>query len=145
MFAPNHQQPRLPFAHPRLPLGVGVDVRAVVIEEVALNVGMAGLDEKGNFIGPVIRVIAFPVGVVAEVVRPRRLQRQEIRVERVFVVRAIRVGNRDSLCSCVVFILSSASPVVSTTHRPVGEHRQLFAPWRPSPLTLASCATPSFP
>src|ERR1700675_2464753 len=47
ILAPNHQQPRLPLAHPRLPLGVGVDVRAVVIEEVALNIRLAGLAEKG--------------------------------------------------------------------------------------------------
>src|SRR5216684_5814892 len=43
ILAPNHQQSRLPFAHPRLPLGVGVDIRAVVIEEIALNIHLAGL------------------------------------------------------------------------------------------------------
>src|ERR1700686_1612460 len=59
IFAPNHQQPRLPFAHPCLPLGVRVDVRAVVIEEVALNIHLAGLAKKGKLIGPEIRVIAF--------------------------------------------------------------------------------------
>src|SRR6266481_9297274 len=63
ILAPNHQQPRLPFAHPRLPLGVGVDVRAVVIEEVALNIHLAGLAKKGKFICPEIRIIAFHVGV----------------------------------------------------------------------------------
>src|ERR1700730_17182104 len=43
ILAPNHQQSWLPFAYPRLPLGVGVDVRTVVIEEVALNIHLAGL------------------------------------------------------------------------------------------------------
>jgi hypothetical protein len=38
--------------------------RAVVVEEVALNVGLAGPVEKGEFIGPQIRVIAFHVGIV---------------------------------------------------------------------------------
>jgi len=44
----------LPFAHPFLPLGVGVDVRAVVIES-RLNIHLAGLAKKGKFIGPEIR------------------------------------------------------------------------------------------
>src|SRR6202051_600266 len=43
ILAPNHQQPRLFLSHPSLPLGVGVDVRTVVIEEVALNIHLAGL------------------------------------------------------------------------------------------------------
>src|ERR1700680_3153011 len=42
ILAPNHQQTRLTFAHPRLPLGVGLDVRAVVIEEVTLNIHLTG-------------------------------------------------------------------------------------------------------
>src|SRR6266446_9128021 len=82
ILAPNHQQPRLPFAHPRLPLGVGVDVRAVVIEEVALNIHLAGLAKKGKFIGPEIRVITFRIGVVPDMTRPRRRQRQEICTKR---------------------------------------------------------------
>src|SRR6266478_2164800 len=40
---PDHQQPRLFLSHPRLPLRVVIDVRAVVIEEVALNFGLAQL------------------------------------------------------------------------------------------------------
>src|SRR3989441_13271901 len=64
VFAPEDEKSRLLLAHPSLPLGVGVDVRAVVVEEVALNVGLAELVEKGKFIGPEIRVIAFQVGIV---------------------------------------------------------------------------------
>src|ERR1700686_198029 len=71
ILAPNPQQSRLPFAHPRLPLGVGVDVRAVVIEEVALNIHLAGLAKKGKFIGPEIRVIAFRIGIVPDMARSR--------------------------------------------------------------------------
>src|SRR6266478_6575158 len=52
VFAPDHQQARLLLAHPSLPLRVGVDVRAVVVEEVALNLGLAGLVEKVEFISP---------------------------------------------------------------------------------------------
>src|SRR6266566_8513063 len=71
ILAPNHQQSRLPFAHPRLPLGVGVDVRAVVIEEVALNIHLAGLAKKGKFIGPQVRVVALDVRVTPHMARPR--------------------------------------------------------------------------
>src|SRR5882762_6958120 len=71
ILTPNHQQPRLPFAHPCLPLGVGVDVRAVVIEEVALNIRLAGLAKKGKFIGPQVRVVALDVRVTPHMARPR--------------------------------------------------------------------------
>src|SRR6266403_4398880 len=71
IFAPNHQQPRLPFAHPCLPLGVGVDVRAVVVKEVALNIRLGGLAKKGKFIGPEIRGIELEVGIASYMARPR--------------------------------------------------------------------------
>src|SRR5713101_4585624 len=45
---PDHQQPRMFLSHPRLPLRVGIDVCAVVVEEVALNFGLARLVEKGK-------------------------------------------------------------------------------------------------
>jgi hypothetical protein len=61
----------LPFAHPCLPLGVGVDVRAVVIEEVALNIHLAGLAKKGKFIGLEIRGIALDVRIASYMARPR--------------------------------------------------------------------------
>src|SRR5207302_6572407 len=66
VLAPEDEQPRLPLAHPSLPLGVGVDIGAVVVEEVALNVGLAGLVEKGKLIGPEIRVIAFCVRIASD-------------------------------------------------------------------------------
>src|SRR6266850_1503196 len=69
VLAPEDEKPGLPLAHPCLPLGIGVDVRAVVVEEVALNVGLAGLVEKSEFIGPEIRVIALHVGIASDVAR----------------------------------------------------------------------------
>jgi len=57
--------------------------------EVALNVGLAGLVEKGEFVDPEIRVIAFHVGIVPDMARPRRLQRKEICAKRAFVGSAI--------------------------------------------------------
>ena len=89
VFVPEDEQPRLLLAHPSLPLGVGVDVRAVVVEEVALNVGLAGLVEKGKFIAPEIRVIAFNIGIATDMARPRRRERQEIGAKRAFVGSAI--------------------------------------------------------
>src|SRR5882762_4202276 len=64
--APEDEKPRLVFAHPGLPLGIRVYVCAVVVEEIALNVGLAGLAEKGEFIGPQIRVIAFDVRIAPD-------------------------------------------------------------------------------
>src|SRR5438094_6806543 len=74
VFAPEDEQPRLLLAHPGLPLGVGVDVGAVVVEEVALNLGLAGLAEKGKLIGPEIRVIAFYVWIASDMARACRRQ-----------------------------------------------------------------------
>ena len=54
-----------------------------------MNVGLAGLVEKGKFIGPEIRVIAFHVGIIPDVARPRRRQRQEICAKRAFIGSAI--------------------------------------------------------
>src|SRR5260370_11506877 len=71
VLAPTHQKPWLPFAHPCLPFGVGVDVRAVVIEEVALNIHLARLTKKGKLVGPKIRRVALDVRVAPYVARPR--------------------------------------------------------------------------
>src|SRR5438105_4682428 len=89
ILAPDHQQARLRLAHPRLPRGVGVDIRAVVVEEVALNLGLAGLAEEGKLVGPEIWVIAFHVGIVPDMARPRRRQRQESGAQRALVGGAI--------------------------------------------------------
>src|SRR5690348_4997638 len=40
VLAPDHQQPRLALTHPGLPLGIRLDVRPVVVEQIALNVGL---------------------------------------------------------------------------------------------------------
>src|SRR5579871_5778868 len=54
ILAPYHQQPRLLLAHPRLPLGVSIHVRPIVIKQVALYLILAGPAEKIEFIGPEI-------------------------------------------------------------------------------------------
>src|SRR5207302_3968631 len=87
--SPKSREARLLLPHPCLPFRVGVHVRAVVVEEVALNVGLARLVEKGKFIGPKIRVIAFHIGIVPDMARPRRRERQEISAKRAFVSSAI--------------------------------------------------------
>src|SRR6266481_5381773 len=43
ILTPDHQQSRLLLSHPSLPFGVTLDVGAVVVEKVALDVGLAGL------------------------------------------------------------------------------------------------------
>src|ERR1700751_1890338 len=58
ILTPDHQQARLLLAHPGLPFRVGVNVRPVVVEEVDLNIALAGLVEEVKFIGPEIGVIA---------------------------------------------------------------------------------------
>ena len=74
ILAPDHQQARLLLVYAGLPPGIVVDVGAVVVEEVALNLGLAGLIEKSKFVRPEIRVVACCVWVVTSVAASRRLQ-----------------------------------------------------------------------
>ena len=48
VLTPDYQQTRLLLAHPCLPFRVGVDIRSIIVEKVALNIGLAGLIEKSN-------------------------------------------------------------------------------------------------
>src|SRR5712671_5523535 len=85
VFAPNHEQARLPLAHPRLPGGICIDVRAVIVEEVALNVGLTWLTEKSEFVGPEIGVIVFHVRIIPDMASSRRREGQKIRAQLAFV------------------------------------------------------------
>src|SRR5580692_9717628 len=75
IFAPYHQQPRLLLAHPRLPLRVVLYIGSIVIEQIALNLGLAGLTNKTEFIHPEIGVVAFYVRVVADMSSTCRRER----------------------------------------------------------------------
>src|ERR1700722_17783433 len=75
VFAPKHEKPWQVTGHPRLPLGIRLNIRAVVVEQVALNVGLAGLVQKCEFIAPEIGVIALDVRIAPQMPRPRRRQR----------------------------------------------------------------------
>src|SRR6476646_2878334 len=87
VLAPDHQQTRLLLAHPRLPFRISFHICSVVIEQVALNIGLAGLIEKVEFISPEIGVIAFHLRIVPDMTRPRRLKREEICAKCSFVRR----------------------------------------------------------
>src|ERR1700733_1111302 len=100
ILTPDHQQAWLLLAHPGLPCGISVDVGAIVVKQVALNVGLPRLTEKGRFIGPEIRVIAFHVGIVPDMARPRGWQRQEICAKRAFVGSAISPKRPPCLPTC---------------------------------------------
>src|SRR5215472_14564036 len=78
VLAPDDQQARLLFAHPGLPLGIVLDVGAVVVKKIALNFYLAGAIEKVEFIGPEIRIVTFNIGIVDDVAGARGFERQEI-------------------------------------------------------------------
>src|SRR5258706_13689830 len=89
VLAPDHKESWLRLAHPRLPLGIGLDICAVVVEEIALNVGLARLIEKGELVRPEIRVVPAYVRIVADMSSPRGRERKKIRPQRAFVRRAV--------------------------------------------------------
>jgi hypothetical protein len=74
MFSRDRQKARLAAMHPILLFGVRVDIGAVVVEHVALNVGLARSTEKGKFIGSQTRVIAINVGITTDITRSRSFQ-----------------------------------------------------------------------
>jgi len=85
---PNHQQARLLLTHPSLPPGIVFDVGAVVIEEVALNIHLAGSLRKAN--SSVQRSgHSVPRWDRFDMARPRRLQRQQVGTKRAFVGGAV--------------------------------------------------------
>lgn len=60
--APYDKEGRLMVAEPLLPFGVGFDVVLVVVEEVELDIRLAGLVEEIVFIGPEVGVVERGVG-----------------------------------------------------------------------------------
>src|SRR6202030_2088276 len=89
VLTPDYQQTRLLLAHPCLPFRVGVDVRSIIVEKIALNVGLAGLIQKVKLVRPQIWIIALHVGIATDVSRPRRRQRKQIGAKSAFVRLAI--------------------------------------------------------
>src|ERR1700722_20420666 len=87
---PQHQKPGTVPDHPRLPLGIGIDIPAVVVEQVALNISLAGLAQICEFIRPEIGVIALDVRIAPYMPRPRRRQQQQITTQGRFVGGTIR-------------------------------------------------------
>ena len=71
MFSPDHKQARLFLAHPCLPLGISLDVCAVVVEQIALNLRLTWLAQEGKLICPQVRVVALDVWIIANVPRAR--------------------------------------------------------------------------
>src|SRR5580692_99512 len=72
---PRSPKARLRVAHPSLPFRVVVHIRSIVVEQVSLNLGLAGLAEKGEFIGPQIRVVAFHARIISNMAGTRCSQR----------------------------------------------------------------------
>jgi hypothetical protein len=74
VLSPDHEQPWLPFAHPGLPFRIGIDVRAVVVEKIALYLSLAGPIQKIKLVGPRVGIMALQVRIVSEVARARGLE-----------------------------------------------------------------------
>src|SRR4029077_11893963 len=89
VLTPNHEETRLSFLHPCLPFRVSVHVRSIVVEQIALNLRLSRLIQEVKLVPPQIRIIALHIRIVPDMARPRRLQRQEICAQRVFIGGAI--------------------------------------------------------
>ena len=89
VLTPNHEQTWSSLLHPCLPFRIGVDVRSIIVEKIALNFGLAGLIQKVKLVGPQIRIITFHIRIVPNVPRSRCRERKEIGAKRAFVSRAI--------------------------------------------------------
>jgi hypothetical protein len=67
VLSPKHEKLRLSFLHPHLPFGVGVYVGSIVVEQVALDLRLAGTIQKREFVGPEIGIIKFHIRIVPDV------------------------------------------------------------------------------
>ena len=65
MLAPQNQKPGLGLLYPCLPLWIGIDIRAVVIKQIALNLRLPGRIQKGEFIAPKIGVIELDIRIIS--------------------------------------------------------------------------------
>jgi hypothetical protein len=66
VLAPENQKLWLRLLEPCLPLRISIDVRAVVIEEIALNLRLPWRIQKCVLIGPKIRVIELDLRIVSD-------------------------------------------------------------------------------
>ena len=89
MLTPNDQQARLFLAHPSLPLRISLDVCAVVVEQIALNLRLTWLAQEGKLICPQVRVVALDVRIIANVARARGGEREQVCSELALVGGAI--------------------------------------------------------
>ena len=78
ILAPEDEQGRLVLPHPGLPLGVRIHIGPVVIEEVGLNVQLAGLVEEVEFVGPKVRVVALGLWIAASMAAAGSREGKEI-------------------------------------------------------------------
>src|SRR3984957_5330544 len=73
---PGHQQRRPVRAQPLLPGRIAGDVGLVVVEEVGLDVVLAGPPEEGELVGPQVRVVPLREGAAADVALAGRFWRE---------------------------------------------------------------------
>ena len=76
--APDDQQGRPVLAEPVLPGGVACHVGAVVVEQIGLDVLLAGLAEERELVGPQVRVVVLLVRAGPQVALPRRREGEEV-------------------------------------------------------------------
>src|SRR5438094_10001884 len=61
ILAPANPQARLLLAHPRLPLGIGIDIGAILVEQIALNLRFPRLSQKSELVRPPSRSVPSEV------------------------------------------------------------------------------------
>src|SRR5271168_4049657 len=71
VLSPDDEGRRLLLTKPRLPFRIRSDVGAVIVEEVGLNVCLAGSREKFIFALPGVRIVTLDVRARANVTLPR--------------------------------------------------------------------------
>jgi hypothetical protein len=88
--SPRHQQRRPVLAQPLLPGRVAGDVGPVVVEQVGLDVVLAGPAEEGELVIPQVRVVLLRDRAAADVPQPGRGGREEVLPQRRLMGGAVR-------------------------------------------------------
>src|SRR5258707_12682861 len=88
--APDHQSGRAVCAQPVLPLREGRDIVAIVVEQVRLDIGLAGTGQERDFVVPEVGVVALRMRRTVDVPEPGRVDRDQSRAVPRLVGGAIR-------------------------------------------------------
>src|ERR1700727_155451 len=73
--SPDDERRRSVLTQPGLPRRIRCDIRAIVVQQIALDFPLPWARKKRIFVSPVRRIVSLGTGAVSDVTKPRRFER----------------------------------------------------------------------